>query len=146
MLDGDAVIQDLLITLVCLVSVITLTMLGLFFLKRRRQRLLTTKHGHSTTQLMPLCGSQGGKLDSSMSVPEIRIQFAENRPSQEDAKYPESICVVQVGESGAAFVTPLKQSPPTYADSAILEQLDLERIGGLRDLQDRQPLMAGGRY
>jgi len=138
MVDGDSTIQNLLIALVCLVSVITICMLSFFFIRRRRLARLS-----QSTQLLHL--GESTKLPSSGSIPEIRIQFAENRPSQDKTKYPENICVVQVGESGAAFVTPLKQNPPSYADSPAFEQLDLERIGGLKDMQDREPLM-GNRH
>lgn len=67
---------------------------------------------------------------TNIPVPEIRITFPdEDTPPQNPMKPGEQmgrVVVVQVGESGAAYVTP----PPAYEG---FENIDISRIGGLRE-------------
>jgi hypothetical protein len=61
-------------------------------------------------------------------VPEIRITFPEEDilPQNPGGQRTSRVVVVQVGESGAAYVT----APPPYEG---FEDVDISKIGGLRE-------------
>ena len=68
---------------------------------------------------------------SSLSIPEIRITFPdEDLPPIQDRGLPgqrtSQVVVVQVGESGAAYVT----APPPYEG---FQDIDMSNIGGLKE-------------
>jgi len=66
----------------------------------------------------------------TLLVPEIRITFPDEDDMPVDPKVPgqrmSRVVVVQVGESGAAYVTP----PPAYDG---FHDVDIEAVGGLKE-------------
>ena len=66
----------------------------------------------------------------SLTVPEIRITFAEEDlpPLSPRGQRTSRVVVVQIGESGAAYVRP----PPPYEG---FQDVDMTKVGGLREKQ-----------
>ncbi len=123
-----------LVAIISLAASISFAML-VFIAIRWRLRVRRSKD-HNRIRMI----EKGARNDDQSAIPEIRIQFPDELSNPDD---PNSnitkgkLCVVCVGESGAAYVTPLtgtsSQSPllATGIESEY-EQMDIEGLGGLK--------------
>ncbi|OLL26289.1 hypothetical protein NEOLI_001468 [Neolecta irregularis DAH-3] len=119
------------ITVLILIFFCLTYLVALKIVKKRQQArqrsLLPVTERHSIFSFIHARSS----MQQGLLVPEIQITFPDEEDADERRYTPGRVVVVQVGESGAAFVAPIQSSsPPAYGQ---FDTVDIESIGGLKE-------------
>lgn len=154
---------NLLISLLVLV-LFGITLLGALLVLRQRRRARQSQppaYNGQTTQSNPgrvtITASQNGRTESvyvynekrnllensssppPSSVPEIRITFPEEEDESGKRKSGR-VVVVRISDTGGVGLEPCHEDLPPYQsnDSGRFQSLDLERMGGLKEREDKK--------
>lgn len=153
--ESSLSVGPLSIALLILISVGMLLAGALMVIHRRRKLVkdiesqgcgAARRCRHLTIRTVPFGGDHSEKLglisNSSPltpdSIPEIRITF----PEEEDAygrRKSGRVVIVQVGEAGVGYVRPVpEESLPPYQQLNGFSSVDLEKVGGLKEVDRTQ--------
>ncbi|KAL1993810.1 hypothetical protein VTN49DRAFT_2479 [Thermomyces lanuginosus] len=138
---------NLVISLLALV-LFGIILVGVLLLLRQRRRKLAAKN-ETSRRRVTITATQNGesvyvyneKHDDSSNppsspVPEIHITFPEEEDESGKRKSGR-VVVVHVSETGGVGLEPYREPPPYSAnDSGRFQDLDLERMGGLKEKDD----------
>jgi hypothetical protein len=111
---------------------------------KNRHRLTITTNQNGKTESVYVYNEKRNLLETSSSpppspVPEIRITFPEEEDESGKRKSGR-VVVVRISDSGGVGLEPYNEDLPPYQthDSDRFQSLDLERMGGLKEKEDRK--------
>lgn len=151
---------DLLISLLVLILLAIVLSGSLLLLRQRRRKLeqqsqlpLYKSQAHqrrltitqnSRTGSIHVYNEKQDLMQSSLSppqspVPEIRITFPEEQDEQTGKPKAGRVVVVHISENGGVGLSPAHDELPPYQtnESGRFQSLDLERMGGLKEKDER---------
>jgi hypothetical protein len=109
-----------------------------------RHRLTITAAQNGKSESVYVFNEKRNLMEGSSSpppspVPEIRITFPEEEDNSGKRKSGH-VVVVRISESGGVGLEPCQEDLPPYQshDSGRFQSLDLERMGGLKEKNDRE--------
>ncbi|KAL1974219.1 hypothetical protein VTN31DRAFT_5779 [Thermomyces dupontii] len=138
---------NLVISLLALV-LFGIILVGVLLLLRQRRRKLAVKN-EARSRRVTITATQNGESvyvynekrnddssNPSSPVPEIHITFPEEEDESGKRKSGR-VVVVHVSETGGVGLEPYREPPPYPAnESSRFQDLDLERMGGLKEKED----------